>query len=87
MSLAILVGNRPWLVMELFCVTGLTSHSYQPPFRALPTNLLSESVGATAVGLIALGYLGGFAGPSILGYLKTTTGRYQIGLAFIAGCT
>jgi predicted MFS family arabinose efflux permease len=86
LSLAILAGDRAWLVMGLFCLAGFTSQSYQPPFWALPTTLLGKSAAATAVGLIAFGNLGGFAGPAIFGYLRTATGHFEIGLSFVAGC-
>jgi ACS family tartrate transporter-like MFS transporter len=86
LSLAILAGNRAGLVIGLFCLAGFTCQAYMPPFWALPTTLLGKSAAATAVGLITWGNLGGFAGPSIFGYLRTATGHYQIGLSFLAGC-
>lgn len=86
LSLAILAGDRAWLVIGLFCLAGFTSQAYMPAFWAMPSALLGKSAAATAVGLIALGNLGGFVGPAIFGYLRTATGNYQIGLSFLAGC-
>jgi ACS family tartrate transporter-like MFS transporter len=75
-----------WLMMGLFCLAGFTAQAYLPAFFTLPTILLGRSAAATAVGLICLGNLGGFAGPWLFGYLKTLTGRYDTGLWVLAGC-
>jgi MFS transporter, ACS family, tartrate transporter len=86
LGLAILAGDRSWLVMGLFCLAGFTSQAYLPAFWAMPSALLGKSAAATAVGLISLSNLGGFVGPYIFGYLKTATGHYEVGLSFLAGC-
>jgi MFS transporter, ACS family, tartrate transporter len=83
---AVLCGNHVWLTMAMFCLAGFTSQAYLPAFWTLPTTLLGKSAAATAVGLICLGNLGGFAGPWLFGYLKTITGRYDAGLWVLAGC-
>ena len=70
----------------MFCLAGFTSQAYLPAFWTLPTTLLGKSAAATAVGLICLGNLGGFAGPWLFGYLKTITGQYDAGLWVLAGC-
>lgn len=86
LGLAILAGDRSWLVIGLFCLAGFSSQAYMPAFWAMPSALLGKSAAAAAVGLIALGNLGGFVGPYIFGYLRTATGNYEIGLSFLAGC-
>jgi ACS family tartrate transporter-like MFS transporter len=86
LGLAVLAGEHVWLMMALFCLAGFTSQAYLPAFWTLPTILLGRSAAATAVGLICLGNLGGFAGPWLFGYLKTITGRYDTGLWVLAGC-
>jgi len=56
--------------------------AYLPSFWAIPTELLSQSAAAAAVGLInAVGTFAGFAGPYIFGYLITLTGSFSYGLA------
>jgi len=84
--LTVLAGDRIWLTMGLFCLAGFTSQAYLPVFWTLPTMLLGKSAAATAVGLICLGNLGGFAGPWLFGYLRTITGSYDAGLLVLAGC-
>jgi sugar phosphate permease len=86
LSLAVAAGDRVWLTMALFCLAGFTSQAYLPAFFTLPTLLLGKSAAATAVGLICLGNLGGFAGPWLFGTLKDVTGRYNAGLLVLAGC-
>ncbi len=85
-GLAALAHNHLWLTMGLFCLAGFTAQAYLPAFWTLPTTLLGKSAAATAVGLICLGNLGGFVGPSIFGYLKTATGQYNPGLYVLSGC-
>jgi len=84
--LTVLAGDRAWLMMGFFCLAGFTSQAYLPAFWTLPTILLGKSAAATAIGLMNLGNLGGFVGPWLFGYLKTTTGRYDTGLWVLAGC-
>lgn len=86
LGLAVLAGGNAWLMMILFCLAGFTSQAYLPAFWTLPATVLGKSAAATAVGLICLGNLGGFAGPWLFGYLKTVTGRYDTGLWVLAGC-
>lgn len=86
LSLAVLAGNHVGLTMAMFCLAGFTSQAYLPAFFTLPTMLLGKSAAATAVGLICLGNLGGFAGPWLFGYLRTITGSYNAGLLVLAGC-
>ena len=86
LGLAVLAGGNAWLMTILFCLAGFTSQAYLPAFWTLPATVLGKSAAATAVGLICLGNLGGFAGPWLFGYLKTVTGRYDAGLWVLAGC-
>ena len=55
------------------------------PFWGLSTAFLSGTAAAGSIALInAVGNLGGFAGPYIMGWLKDTTGSYEIGLRILA---
>ncbi len=59
-------------------------YAYLPIFWAIPTETLSQSVTATAVGMInSVGNVAGFAGPYALGYLYTRTGSFSIGLTLM----
>ena len=56
-------------------------------FWAIPTEILSESTAAVAVGMInALASVAGFAGPYAFGYLHTRTGSFVAGFAVLMFC-
>jgi MFS transporter, ACS family, tartrate transporter len=67
----------------LFTLVGINI-AYLPVSWAIPTELLSASAAAAAVGMInAIGSLAGFAGPYAFGWLRTQTGSFAVGLAVI----
>jgi MFS transporter, ACS family, tartrate transporter len=69
------------LSLLLFTLAGIGS-AYLPAFWAVPTEILSQSAAAAAVGMInAVGSVAGFAGPYLFGYLNTRTGSFSSGLA------
>lgn len=55
------------------------------PFWAIPNEFLGGAAAAGAIALInSLGNLGGFAGPTLMGYMKQATGGFADGLALLA---
>jgi ACS family tartrate transporter-like MFS transporter len=82
---AIASGHNLALIVASFCVVSIGAHSYLPSFWAMPTAFLTESAAAAAIGLInSVGNLGGFFGPSALGYLKDETKGYSAGMAVLS---
>lgn len=58
-----------------------------PIFWTLPTALLDGAAAAGGIALInALGNIGGFVGPFVVGWIKERTGSYAPGLLVIAFC-
>jgi nitrate/nitrite transporter NarK len=58
--------------------------AYLPALWAIPTEVLSKSAAAVAVGMInAVGNVAGFFGPVLFGYLSSKTGSFQSGLIMI----
>jgi nitrate/nitrite transporter NarK len=56
-----------------------------PTFWALPTAMLSGTAAAGGIAMInAVGNLGGFLGPFMMGAIKDATGSFTIGLLSIA---
>lgn len=56
------------------------------PFWALPSRFLSGSALAAGIALInTVGSLGGFVGPTMVGYVREATGGFTGGLLFLAG--
>jgi MFS family permease len=79
--LVVLAGGNPVMVVAAFCIVAAGADGYFPGFWPLPTAFLTESAAAAAIGLInSFGNLGGFVGPYILGYVRTTTNSFNIGL-------
>jgi len=82
LGLIILPGSIPRTVV-LFSLVGI-SIAYLPTFWAIPTEILSESAAAAAVGMInAVGSVAGFAGPYAFGYLLSRTGSLSYGFALM----
>jgi MFS transporter, ACS family, tartrate transporter len=83
--LVIMAGGNPLLVVAAFCIVAAGVDGYFPGFWPLPTAFLTESAAAASIGLInSFGNLGGFVGPYILGYVRTATNSFNIGLACLA---
>ena len=60
--------------------------SMMGPFWALPTRVLGGQAAAGGVAIITMiGSLGGFAGPSLTGALKSATHTFSAGLLVVAG--
>lgn len=85
LTAAVLAGDFVALAILFLCLAGAGQSSH-PAFWTLPSAFLTGSAAAAAVGLInSVGNLGGFVGPYIVGYLKTSTGNYRAALWFLAG--
>jgi ACS family tartrate transporter-like MFS transporter len=82
-----LFGASAWSLIAMALVS-IGINASRPLFWALPSLFLSRTAAAGAIALInALGNLGGIAGPSMLGWVKTTTGSFSGGLYFLGACT
>jgi ACS family tartrate transporter-like MFS transporter len=67
-----------------FAAIGL--NAYKPPFWAVSSSLLAGTASAVTIGLInSVGQLGGFFGPSIVGFLTDRTGTYAAGTFYLIG--
>jgi MFS transporter, ACS family, tartrate transporter len=70
-------------LLSMICVLM----AFLPVFWAIPTEMLSDSTAAFAVGMInALASLAGFAGPYVFGYLHAETGSFVTGFAVLMSC-
>ena len=74
-----------WLTVFLFTVALTGSKAYMPAFWSLPSLFLDGAAAAGSIGLInSVGNLGGFVGPSVLGYVEKWTGSFAGGIIFLA---
>jgi MFS transporter, ACS family, tartrate transporter len=86
LSLLLAVAARSNLALAITFLTmmGGAYYAYHPAFWAMPTEFLSESAAAASIGLInAVGNLGGFAGPIVVGYLATRTRSFTGALLWL----
>jgi MFS family permease len=70
---ATLFPQQIWISFALLVLTGVFTKSMQSPFWAIPALLLN-----------ALGNLGGFIGPFLVGWLTTATGNMKFGIYGLA---
>jgi ACS family tartrate transporter-like MFS transporter len=74
------------LCVLFLIVVGLCSALFMPAFWCLPTKVLKGPSAAAGIALVnAIGSSGGFFGPSIIGFLRNTTGSNSGGLFALAG--
>jgi MFS family permease len=70
--LSVLTREHFWLSYAFMCLAIPGPFAALAPFWAIPTETLPGNVFGPVIGLVnALGNTGGFAGPSIVGWLKT----------------
>ena len=84
--LAVAFQHNVWLLVLSFGLSQMGQRSVMSVFWAIPPMLLSGSAAAAGIGLInAIGNLGGFFGPTVMGRLREATGGYSGGLLILAG--
>jgi ACS family tartrate transporter-like MFS transporter len=84
--LCLFTQNSVGLSVLALCIAAAGLYGYLPGFWALPTSFLTGSAAAAAIGLInALGNLGGFTGPYLVGYIATITDSFSGGVFFMSG--
>lgn len=78
---AVSFQRETWLLVLGFTVSQMALRSLAGVFWAIPPQLLGGAAAAAGIALInALGNLGGFVGPAIIGALLDLTGGYTGGL-------
>ncbi len=84
-TLSAVPGQSFPMVLTWLCLTTAAGYSFPAPFWVLPTLTLGESAAAASIGLINLvGNLGGFIGPSAVGYVLLRTHSYPSGMMILA---
>ncbi len=85
MLAAFFTDNLPMLVLS-FTLSQIGQRSVLSVFWSIPPMLLGGTAAAAGIALInAVGNLGGFVGPSIMGWLRDVTGGYGGGLLVLSG--
>jgi MFS transporter, ACS family, tartrate transporter len=84
--LAVAFRNQLYLLVLAFAICQVGQRSVMSVFWTIPPMLLSGSAAAAGIALInAIGNLGGFFGPTVMGTLRDATGGYSGGLLVLAG--
>ncbi|AKN30139.1 MFS transporter [Clostridium carboxidivorans P7] len=84
MALGTLVSN-PVLSFIFTCVTAVGVYVGMGVWWTVPISFLSGPAAAGATGLInSVGNLGGWVGPYLVGFIKTSTGSYSAAYVYLA---
>lgn len=84
--MAVAFQNQLYLLVLAFAICQVGQRSIMSVFWTMPPMLLSGSAAAAGIALInAIGNLGGFFGPTVMGSLRDLTGGYSGGLLVLAG--
>ncbi len=81
MMVAAAVGGHP--VWTMVCLSAAIAEvmAARPPFWTLPSEFLSGRKAAAGIAAInSIGNLGGFVGPTLIGYARDVTGSFTAGL-------
>jgi ACS family tartrate transporter-like MFS transporter len=85
LALGFAAGDSVTLAVVAFSIVAAGALAYLPSFWAMPTAFLTESAAAASIGLInSFGNLGGFVGPYLVGYIRTATGSFTVGMLCLA---
>jgi ACS family tartrate transporter-like MFS transporter len=77
--------TTPVLVMASFCLAALGIYGALAVFWTLPTAILRGMAAAGGLALLnSFANLGGFFGPTLMGWLKQVTGTYTLGMSLLA---
>jgi len=78
--------KSPVPAMIALAIAAVGDYGTRGPFWALPGKFLTGGAAAAGIALInAMGAVGGFIGPSAVGYLKDVSGNFESGLFLLAG--
>jgi MFS family permease len=86
LMLSVLSSHRSAGLSFLFiCFVGAGAFGSLGPFWAIPTETLPRGVAGSAMGLVnAIGNLGGWTGPLLVGYLNRRTGTFLYAFAALS---
>ncbi len=80
------VAHSPVLSVVAITAGVVGTLAILPIFWTLPTAILNGAAAAGAIAMInALGNIGGFVGPFVMGWIKNATGDYTWGLVTVGG--
>lgn len=85
--LSALVSAVPVLSIVILIIAGFGLYAVLGPFWATVDQVVpAETSGGTMGFINGIGNLGGFVGPTIVGFLDTVTGSFVTGFVFLGLC-
>lgn len=86
LSLTMFLGMAPWVSFIILTLGAAAVWSHHGPFITWPSEYFDRNSATLAFAIInSFGSLGGFLGPTVLGFLAQSSGGYGMALA-ILGC-
>jgi MFS transporter, ACS family, tartrate transporter len=79
--------TKPNLMLTMICLSigAAGMKAYMPAFWSLPSLFLTSTAAAGSIGMInSIGNLGGFLGPTVMGYVHQEKQSYEHGLFFLS---
>jgi sugar phosphate permease len=77
-------ARSPLIAFAFLCLSGIGAYGPMGPFWAIPTETLPAKVVGSVMGLVnAIGNMGSYFGPLVIGYLAKRTGSFLYGFAFL----
>ena len=86
LAMSAIPGQSFPMIMTWLILTGLTAHSWPPPFWALPTITLTHAAAAASIGFINIfANLAGYFGNHLIGWIKDRGATDSTCLFFLSG--
>ena len=80
-------GNSLVMNMALLTVAGAMLYGSQPVLWSIPGDILPRQVAGAVTGIMnGVGVFGAFAGPFLVGWVRTQTNSFSMGLATLGVC-
>lgn len=81
------LGVPPIVALASMSFAAIGLYGCKPALWAVPSRFLSGTAAAGGIALMnAIGNLGGFLGPYIVGWIRDSTSSYEAALSFLAAC-
>lgn len=81
-----LINSNLGISILLISISSIGFYGCMPVFWTIPSTFLVGAAAATGIAFInAIGNLGGFVGPVVIGWIKDYTGSFTSGLYFMGG--
>jgi MFS transporter, ACS family, tartrate transporter len=81
LALSAQLDSTPLLALLALGLSAVGIYAALPVFWTLPTSMLTGSAAAAGIALVnSIGNVGGFLGPTLVGYIKDATGSYAASL-------